>query len=327
MTDVRPLSTTSATVPLGRETLVGAIAAFLGDWNPRTLAVIRESIEREIDAAGPEALARLTDRLAAAGTEWTYYPPDPLARRIHRVLADAILERGSTLMGIEHEPSTGEPVVIVANHLSYSDANLLEVLLARAGSALADRLTVIAGPKVYSSVKRRFSSLCFGTIKTPQSSARSTEEAVMNAREVARAARRSIEIAHQRLRAGDALVVFAEGTRSRTRETQQTLAGVSRYLECPGTLVLPAAITGTEAMFPIDDDRLHTVRVVARLGRPIPAGALSEGAAGDRRLMMDAIGLAIAHLLPPEYRGAYADTARGLGDARRLLRHVSAHSA
>ena len=39
-----------------------------------------------------------------------------------------------------------------------------------------DRLTVVAGPKVYSSLRRRFSSLCFGTIKTAQSNTISTED-------------------------------------------------------------------------------------------------------------------------------------------------------
>ena len=120
---------------------------------------------------------------------------------------------------------------------------------------MSDRLTVIAGPKVYSSLRRRFSSLCFGTIKTPQSSAVSSEEAVMNAREVARAARQSIDMAHERLFRGDALLVFAEGTRSRTREMQQTLTAVTRYFDFPDVWVLPAGITGTEAMFPIGDDR------------------------------------------------------------------------
>jgi hypothetical protein len=35
---------------------------------------------------------------------------------------------------------------------------------------------------------------------------------------------------------------------------------------------------------------------------------------------MDVVGLAIAELLPLEYRGAYADNAADLDDARRLLR-------
>jgi 1-acyl-sn-glycerol-3-phosphate acyltransferase len=173
---------------------------------------------------------------------------------------------------------------------------------------------------VYSSLERRFSSLCFGTIKTPQSRALSTEDAVMNVREVARAARLSIDIAHERLRLAEALLIFAEGTRSRTRGMQPLLVSVTRYLDGPGAWVLPVGIVGTEALFPIGEDTLHPVRAVSRVGRPIPATVLRDRADGNRRLMMDGVGLAIAQLLPAEYRGAYSDDAADLGDARRLMR-------
>jgi 1-acyl-sn-glycerol-3-phosphate acyltransferase len=310
-----PQVSESYSVPqIDRDGLIEAIVTFLSGQAAETLRTIRVALEQAIDAAGHVALAGLNRRLASAGSDWTYYEADPLARHIHRVLADHILEPGSALDGVEHVlAASTAPVVLLANHLSYSDANLLEVLLYQAGgSAASDRLTVVAGPKVYSSLKRRFSSLCFGTIKTPQSSAVSSEDAVMNAREVARAARRSIEIAHERLRAGDALLVFAEGTRSRTNELQPLLPAVTRYLDLPGTVVLPVAITGTEVLFPIGDDTLHPVRAVVRVGPPIDAASLRERAGGDRRLMVDALGQSIAALLPPDYRGAYAGGAAGL---------------
>ncbi len=306
--------------PLDRETLIAAITTFLGGRDPRTLDEIRDALACDIDAAGPEAVKTLVGRLATDGVDWSYYPPDPLARHIHHLLADRILQSGSGLFGGEHLAAVAEaPVVIFANHLSYSDANCLEVLLHREGASLSDRLTAIAGPKVYSSLKRRFSSLCFGTIKTPQSSTLSTEDAVMNPREVARAARRSIDVAHERLRAGDALLVFAEGTRSRTYGLQPMLAGATRYLEDPATWVLPVGITGTEALFPVGGETLHSVQTVARLGFPFTAGALRDGAADDRRLMMDVIGVAVAQLLPAEFKGAYGEDAADLGEARGLL--------
>ncbi len=83
--------------------------------------------------------------------------------------------------------------MVVANHLSYSDANVIEVLLQQSGGGeVADRLAVVAGPKVYSDLSRRFSSLCFGTIKSPQNEGVSSGGAVMSARDVALAARQTI---------------------------------------------------------------------------------------------------------------------------------------
>jgi 1-acyl-sn-glycerol-3-phosphate acyltransferase len=302
--NLQPQSPSSAPQVVSREALISAITTFLSGWE--TIDEISECLQRELDAAGPRALIRLSRALSTAGADWSYYARDPLARRIHQVLADRILLPDSSLHGREHLEALGGPVVIVANHLSYADANLVEVMFHRSGAdQVCDRLTVIAGPKVYSSLKRRFSSLCFGTIKVPQSSGVSSEDAVMDPREVARAARRSIEIAHERLRLGDVLLVFGEGTRSRTRGMQQMLAGVTRYLEVPETHVLPVGIVGTEALYPIDDDALHPVRVEVRVGTPIPVQEIRERCAGDRQAIVDEVGRAIAALLPPEYRGAY----------------------
>ena len=292
-----------------RSVLMSRISAFLADHDPATLARIRGALDHELDEAGPAALASLGDRLAAEADEWTYYPGDPLARRIHHVIADHLLPEGSGLAGLEHiQACDGRPVVIFANHLSYSDANIIEILLRGFGAkALADRLIAMAGPKIYLSRTRRFSSLCYGTIKVPQTTSRSSAEAVMSSRDVARAARHSIDAAHERLRAGGALIVFAEGARSRTGTMQELLTGAARYLDVPDVVILPMGLTGTEAMFPVgDDSRIHLVPVVLRAGAPIEAAELSARSGGDRRVLMDAVGAAIARLLPESYRGVYA---------------------
>ncbi len=296
-------------VACSRDPLVDAIAMFLARDHALGLSEIRASLARTIDDAGPAAIDGLGKRLASAGSDWSYYPRDPLARDIHRALAGRVLQHDPVVHGIDHLDSVrGQRVVMFANHLSYSDANAIDVLLQRSGGAeLADRLTVVAGPKVYSNLRRRFSSLCFGTIKVPQTSARSSDEAVMTPREVALAARRSIEVAHERLRLGEALLVFPEGTRSRTGRMQRLLTGAARYLEMPDTWVLPMGLVGTERLFPMSEDSINPVRIILSIGRPLPARLLDERAKGDRQLVMDEIGQAIAALLPPEYRGAYGD--------------------
>jgi 1-acyl-sn-glycerol-3-phosphate acyltransferase len=300
-------------VACGRDPLVDAIATFLARDHALGIPDIRASLERAIDEAGPAAIDGLTRRLASAGSDWSYYPRDPLARDIHRVLAGRVLQHDPLVRGIEHlDLVRARRVVIFANHVSYSDANAVDVLLQRVGATeLADRLTVIAGPKVYSNIRRRFSSLCFGTIKVPQSSARSTDEAVMSPREVARLARRSILVAHERLRLGEALLVFPEGTRSRSGQMQRLLSAAARYLELPDTWVLPMGLAGTERLFPMSEDSLNSVRITLAIGQPVPVSSLDERAQGDRQRIMDSIGVAIAALLPPPYRGVYRDEALG----------------
>jgi 1-acyl-sn-glycerol-3-phosphate acyltransferase len=302
-----------------RELLLAGILEFLAVEDLLTLEDIRAALEKEIDGAGADALVGLKQRLTT-DIGWGYYPRDPLAQRIHHLLADRFLHGDSEVSGVEPLATLGSaPVVICANHLSYADANVVEVLLHRSGgAALGNRLTAVAGPKVFASQHRRFSSLCFGTVKVPQSSDVTSEEPTLNARELARAARQSIDAARTRLDEGDALLLFGEGTRSRTGQMRPMLTGAARYLESPGTWIVLAGLAGPEALFPIDAATVRPAHVAMRMGAPIRADALFAAARGSRRLVVDAIGAGIADLLPPPYRGAY-ERSEDLQDARDVL--------
>lgn len=290
-----------------RDPLVEAIVRFLGHDDRSRFADTRRLIEREIDAAGPDAVRTMSERLAHAGREWQYYPGDPLARRIHHALAPQILKSDSTVTGVDRlRTVAGKPLVMCANHLSYADANAIDVLLRRAGAPdMADRLTAMAGPKVYSNIARRFSSLCFGTIKTPQNPGVASDEAAMPPREVAKAAKRVIEIAKERLGAGEVLLVFPEGSRSRDARLQAFLPGVARYFTAPDVFVVPMALTGTEALFPVGGHSLASVTVSLTIGTPVSGAMLHHETRGNRRDIVDIVGRAIAAMLPVEYRGHY----------------------
>lgn len=309
-----------------RDTLVSAILEFLGPADPSTAEGVRALLEAEMDAAGDAAVQGLKERLTV-DRGWAYYPPDPLARRIHHLVTDRFLQPDSQVAGLDRVAGVADRrVVLLANHLSYADANVIEVLLQRGGAdTLATRLTALAGPKVFSSPQRRFSSLCFGTVKVPQSAEVSSGEAALKARGIARAAQQAIDAARDRLDAGDALVLFAEGTRSRTGEMGYLLPGAARYLEGGDTWLVPIGLEGSEHLFPVDATSVRPARVAMRIGIPMRAGVLLEQAHGNRKTLMDAVGLAIAEQLPAPYRGVYGSrreftsAAAALDAARRTV--------
>lgn len=307
--------------PRGR-LLVAAASALLERQGVPVPPSIREKLAAVVDAAGVPAVARLASRLDES-RDWDWRPADPLARQLLETFADVVLLPDSALTGSERLRRLGRSLLILfANHLSYADANLLALMLLRHDLAdTVDRLTVVAGPKVFADRARRFSSLCFGTIRVPQSGDVASDEAVLPVREIARASRQVIALAHERLQAGDALLVFAEGTRSRSGGMQRLLPAVARYLEVPDAWVVPVGLTGAERLMPVTGGRIDPATVAVHIGEPMSAQALLA-ASDDRRVVMDAIGLAIAGQLPQAYRGAYAD-AGGFAPARALLQAVT----
>ena len=297
-----------ATPACSRDELVEAIVGFVAHKGALDAGAVRPRVERAIEDCGAGAVEGLQTRLAQPSEAWGYYPRDPLAQLVHQRLAGVVLKEAPRIDGSAHlDAVRGRPFVIVANHLSYSDANVIEVLLQQAGRGdIADRLAVVAGPKVYTDVARRFSSLCFGTIKAPQNDGVSSGEAAMAAREVAAAARSTIATAHERLRQGDALLLFPEGTRSRSAQMQPFLAGVSRYFTVPRLLIVPIGLSGTERLWAIGEQTLSSAKIVMSIGAPIEADAVRAEVGTDRQQFVDHLARAVARLLPGSYRGVYA---------------------
>ncbi len=318
-----------APIGLDREGLTHRIVGLLGPRTQEDTRGLETRMDAAFDGTGPEDLRRLLERVRTTGDTWGYHPPDPLARRLSRAILDVLHAPGSTLHGAANlEPARHEPVVLLGNHLSFADVNDLEHLMVASGFGdVAERLTALVGPKVYLRPLRRLASLCFGTLKIPQSPSRATDEALMPRREVARIATRTIREARRRLEEGEHLVVFVEGTRSRSGSMQRGLAAVARYLGPPARLCIPFGIWGSEKLVPVEDEQMHSARVEARIGAPLRIDELFERCAGKRPLVVDAIGFRIAELLPPGYRGMYAEARRPLRRAYEIARTLGGAEA
>src|SRR5690606_23353064 len=101
------------------------------------------------------------------------------------------------------------------------------------------------------------------------SSSVATEAESVSPRDLARHARESLDAARDALREGHALQVYPEGARSRTHRLGPFLRGVHRYLADPVRWVVPAAILGTERVFPVDATALSPSEITLMFAPPI----------------------------------------------------------
>lgn len=259
---------------------------------PRFDAAVGELLSRVDD----DALADLLRAFAEVGEGWQPWPAHPLARSLSRRYMGLVVE-GSRLEGAEHlPPPEAGPQVWVCNHLSYVDTQVTDTLLAGAGRAdVADRLLVVAGPKVYTEPYRRLASLSLNTLKTPQSTQLAHNSAGMSAREVAALALASVRQAAAWRNTRGPVLLYGEGSRSRTGHMGPFLRGASRYLR-GAAWVVPVAVIDTDQLFPMSE-RMRPRPVAFRIGPPVEAAAVREG----RDALLVEAWRRVTALLPPQH--------------------------
>jgi len=116
--------------------------------------------------------------------------------------------------------------------------------------------------------------------------------------------------AAEALKAGKALGIAPEGTRSTTGSLLEGKSGTALLAMRTGFAVVPVAITGSEVAV-AQFKRLRRPRLVTYFGQPIPPPPLTRD---DRDAALqrytDEIMCQMAALLPPQYRGFYAEHPR-----------------
>jgi 1-acyl-sn-glycerol-3-phosphate acyltransferase len=120
-----------------------------------------------------------------------------------------------------------------------------------------------------------------------------------------KALRRAVQV----VRRGHALVMFPEGTRSKTGSMGQGYPGTALVALRTGAPILPVAVTGTEGVrIPgvfLRPFRRTKVRLV--VGQPFFLPAVGRPRTEDFDRCTDIIMSRVAALLPPQYRGHYHD--------------------
>jgi len=258
---------------------------------PATIQRVQCAMERYGDGELRTALQRYRD-LAA---EFRYYPADPVARAIgQEFVRDMAVD--PKLTGIEHLRAALEagPCLLLCNHLSYADSQFTDFLFAtHDADDLARRLVFVAGPKVYESPTRRMAALGLNTLPTLQSTR--LGRGSLSAREVARIALGTVEQASQLMREGHAIVLYGEGTRSRTGRLCSFLRASSRYAGA-ATRVVPMALMGSDRSFPVHEQAMRPAHVELSIGDWVAVEA------GDRQAAIEEGWRRIAALLPEGYQ-------------------------
>lgn len=198
---------------------------------------------------------------------------------------------GLTVTGTEHIPTRG-PVVLAANHPSQMDPLVL-------WAAVPRRLTVLAAAEVLSMpvigpLVRPFRPV---PVKRGRFDLRAIKECL------------------NRLRAGEALLIFPEGKISTDGRLQPPHEGPAFIAYRAGVPIIPVGVSGTFQVWPLGTRVPHPGKITVKFGSPIPAEGAgtrkSQGALTAR--VMEAIADLAGQVLTWNGTGGWNDTGEQAG--------------
>jgi len=208
---------------------------------------------------------------------WFYHLANAFFRLAFRVLFDY------RIRGLENVPREG-PLIVAINHASFADPLMI-------GAFFPRHITMMGKVELFRKPIFGLLVRMYGAFP------------VRRGEGDLQAVRRSLEV----LRAGDALLLAPEGTRSKDGKLQRGKEGTALIALRTGAIILPVAIWGPKYLWK-NLARLRRTRVEMVIGEPFRLESPSRRPNRQQlRELTDEIMRRIAVLMPPELRGAYAD--------------------
>lgn len=190
------------------------------------------------------------------------------------------------IKGLENIPNKAS-VIFISNHLSNADGLILHSILKEVKDVY-----FLAGVKLENELSTKLMLDLIPHIKIhPNKPDR-------------KALRKSIET----LKDGNSILVFPEGTRSRTGKMLRGRSGVSLIAKQADVSIIPIGISGTDKLLPVNREGnmsrewFVNALVNVNIGKPF---TLEEVNKDENNKIIDEIMKKVAELLPEEYRGYY----------------------
>lgn len=194
------------------------------------------------------------------------------------------------VVGMENLGDIKKPIIFMCNHLSNSDALVLMEVFKE------QDLTFVAGAKLSDNPLTNLGISIAKTITIKPNTA--DKDALSNIIKM--------------LRAGNNILIFPEGTRSRTASLIEAKKGIVLIQRLSKAIVVPIGMWGTEKLLPINDEdmgseKFHHAKVCINIGKPvdIPVKDKEEDKHDYEERILTYFMKSIAALLPENYRGIY----------------------
>ena len=220
--------------------------------------------------------------------------PESLVVKITKIIVNKYFRKYANIKveGIEKVEKVEGPKIFICNHLSNADGLILDKILKEKYDPI-----FVAGIKLSNDPITRLGTMMVKNVGIKPNSA--DKEAITKIVKL--------------VRGGENIMIFPEGTRSRTGSMIEGKKGILLIARLTKASIIPIGMTGTEILLPINKngdmggEKFNYSDVNIKFGEPVslPVKEKEEDKHAYDERCMEYIMKSIANLLPEKYRGVY----------------------